>query len=34
MRDKMTDHMTLSVYLYYIIMNEQGQYLITFVSSA
>ena len=26
MRDKMNDHMTLSVYLYYIIMNEQGQY--------
>jgi hypothetical protein len=30
----MNDHMTSLIYIYYIIMDEQEQYLITFVPSA
>jgi hypothetical protein len=34
MRNNMNNHMTSLVYLNYIIMDEQEQYLITFVPSS
>jgi hypothetical protein len=34
MRNDMDNHMTPLIYLFYIIMNEHGQYWITFVPSA